>query len=161
LPPLNKSETAAVERALEALVTIRKTFAFWVMIGRALKALHTKAEQLGQKKAYDLLREREGLGKEVIPKSRSSRLLAIIDHLPEIEDWRAGLTDKQRFDWQSPEAVHRHFFGAADKEPAAPDVERIIKKLVAAMDGKQPAEREQVVVRVREALIETALEEAA
>lgn len=69
-------------------------------------------------------------------------------------------SDKQRLNWQSPEAVHRHFF-AADKAPAAPDVARIIKKLVAAMDGKAPAEREHVVKRVREALIETALEEAA
>jgi hypothetical protein len=161
LPALNRSESAAVERALEALATIRKTFEFWVKIGKALKALHVKAEVLGQKKAYDLLREREGLGKEVISKSRSSRLLAIIDHLPEIQKWRDKLTDKQHFDWQSPEAVHRHFFAAADKEPTTPNIERIIKKLVAAMDGKAPAEREHVVMQLREALIETALEKAA
>lgn len=162
LPALTKSESACVERALEALATARKTFQFWVAIGKALKALYLKAEAIGtgKKKVYDSLRVAHGLGKEVISKSRSSRLLEIIDRLPEVEAWREELSEKDRFNWQSPEAVHRHCFGS-DKEPAAPNIDKLIQKLAAAMDGHDRPEREQVVERVREALIEFELEEAA
>jgi hypothetical protein len=160
LPALTKSESACVERALEALATARQTFEVWVAIGKALKALHLKAEAIGKKKAYDSLRVAHGLGKEVISKSRSSRLLRIINHLSEVEAWREELSEKDRFNWQSPEAVHRHFFGS-DKRPAAPNIDKLIEKLAAAMDGRDRPEREQVVERVREALIETDLEEAA
>jgi hypothetical protein len=108
LPALTEQERVYCEGAREALASIRKTFDFWVAIGRGLKALHDKAEQIGGKRTYDRLREREGLGKDVINKTRSSRLIAIIDRLTEVGAWRDGLTDKQRFEWASPEAVHRH-----------------------------------------------------
>lgn len=108
LPALTEQERVYCEGAREALASIRKTFDFWVAIGRGLKALHDKAEAIGGKKTYDRLRQREGLGKDVINKTRSSRLLAIIDRLTEVAAWRDSLTDKQRFTWASPEAVHRH-----------------------------------------------------
>ena len=163
LPALTKAESACVERALDAVKEMRKTtFGYWVTIGRALKALHIKAEQLKRKKAYNILREREGLGVDIIKKSRSSRLLKIIDNLPEVEKWRATLTDAERFDWASPEAVHRHCpLFAKDAAPRAPNVDRIIKKLVEAMDGKAPTEREQVAAQVCEALEVTTLQQQA
>jgi hypothetical protein len=108
LPALTEQERVYCEGAREALASIRKTFDFWVAIGRGLKALHDKAQAIGGKKTYDRLRQREGLGKDVINKTRSSRLLAIIDRLTEVGAWRDGLTEKQRFTWASPEAIHRH-----------------------------------------------------
>jgi hypothetical protein len=96
-----------------------------VAIGKGLKALHVKAEELGGKTTYDRLREREGLAKDIIRKSRSSRLIAIIDNLPAVEAWRADdLDDKQRFDWASPEAVHRH---CPEPKPA---LERAFERLI-------------------------------
>ena len=163
LPALTKAESACVERALDTVKEMRKkAFGDWVTIGRALKALHIKAEQLKRKKAYNILREREGLGVDIIKKSRSSRLLKIIDNLPEVEKWRATLTDAERFDWASPEAVHRHCpLFAKDAAPRAPNVDRIIKKLAEAMDGKAPIEREQVAAQVCEALEVTTLQQQA
>jgi hypothetical protein len=108
LPALTEQERVYVEGAREALASLRKTFDFWVAIGRGLKALHDKAVGLGGKKTYDRLRAREGLGREVINKTRSSRLLAIIDNLTEVGRWRDGLTESERFKWASPEAVHVH-----------------------------------------------------
>ncbi len=108
LPSLNEARHVYVETARGALAALRKTFETWVQVGIGLKALHDLADELGGKKTYDRLREREGLGRDVINKSRSSRLLAIIDKLSEVEGWRATLTDNQRFEWASPEAVHRH-----------------------------------------------------
>jgi hypothetical protein len=163
LPALTKAESACVERALDAVKEMRKTtFGDWVTIGRALKALHIKAEQLKRKKAYNILREREGLGPDLIKKSRSSRLLKIIDNLPEVEKWRATLTDAERFDWASPEAVHRHCpLFAKDAAPRAPNIKNLIKKLAEAMDGKAPTEREQVAAQVCEALEVTTLQQQA
>ena len=163
LPALTKAESACVERALDAVKEMRKTtFGYWVTIGRALKALHIKAEQLKRKKAYNILREREGLGVDIIKKSRSSRLLKIIDNLSEVEKWRATLTDAERFEWASPEAVHRHCpLFAKNAAPRAPNVNLIIKKLVEAMDGKAPTEREQVAAQVCEALEVTTLQQQA
>ena len=145
---------APVSSALDAVKEMRKTtFGNWVTIGRALKALHIKAEQLKRKKAYNILREREGLGVDIIKKSRSSRLLKIIGNLPEVEKWRATLTDAERFEWASPEAVNRHCpLFAKDAAPRARNVNSIIKELVEAMDGKASSEREQVAAQVCEAL---------
>jgi hypothetical protein len=108
LPALNEQRHVYVEQARASLGILRKTFETWVGVGQGLKVLHDFADEIGGKKTYDKLREREGLGRDVINKSRSSRLLAIIDNLPAVEEWRATLTPKQRFEWASPEAVHRH-----------------------------------------------------
>jgi hypothetical protein len=114
LPSLSHDEYDAVESARTALATMRRTFEFWIVIARGLRVLKDKANRIGGKFTFDRLREREGLGGKrrdgtnVLEKGRVSRLLAILDKLPEVEAWRAGLTDRQRFEWASPEAVFRH-----------------------------------------------------
>ena len=108
LPSLNEQRHVYVETARGAIAALRKTFETWVQVGIGLQALHDLADEIGGKQTYDRLREREGLGKNIVNKSRSSRLLAIIDKLSQVEEWRASLTDNQRFEWASPEAVHRH-----------------------------------------------------
>jgi hypothetical protein len=75
---------------------------------QGLKALRDKADHLGGKFTFDRLREREGLGPETINKTRVSRLLSILEKRSDVERWRANLSDKQRFDWASPEAVWNH-----------------------------------------------------
>ena len=118
LPALNEQRRVYVEQARNGMAILRKTFETWVGVGRGLKALHDMADEIGGKRTYDRLRESEGLGKDVINKTRSSRLIAIIDNLAEVEKWRAQLTDKQRFEWASPEAVHRHCPVFAKDRPA-------------------------------------------
>jgi hypothetical protein len=114
LPALSHEEATYVEAAREALVTIKRTFEFWMVIARGLKALKDKAQRIGGKATFDRLREREGLGGrnkaglEILNKTRVSRLLSILDRIAEVEAWRAQLTDKERFTWASPEAVWRH-----------------------------------------------------
>jgi hypothetical protein len=128
LPSLSHEEITYVEAAREALVTIKRTFEFWMVIARGLRALKDKAERIGGRFTFDRLREREGLGgrnkqgKEVLNKTRVSRLLAILEHVAEVEDWRAKkLTDKQRFDWASPEAIWRHCPVFANPKPEGED----------------------------------------
>lgn len=131
LPSLSHEEITYVEPAREALATIKRTFEFWMVIARGLKALRDKADRIGGRFTFDRLREREGLGgrnkrhKQILDKTRVSRLLGILDHIKEVEVWRAGLTDKERFEWASPEAVCRHcpvFAGHPDdgEKPPSP-----------------------------------------
>jgi hypothetical protein len=150
LPALTKAESGAVELALKAVAVFRKNFEFWTAIGKGLKALHNKAEEIGGKATYDRLREREGLGKEVISKSRSSRLIAIIDNLPAVEAWREDdLDDKQRFNWASPEAVHSHcpLFAKEKPEPESP-IERALKRMIKVMKDATSDDRAHVMERL-------------
>jgi hypothetical protein len=64
-----------------------------------------------------------------------SRLLAQHERREEVDTWRASeLTDKQREDWASPEAIYQHcpLFAPAVSDPAAPDAE----PAAAEMDDK-------------------------
>lgn len=132
LPSLSHEEITCVEAAREALVTIKRTFEFWMVIARGLRTLKDKAERIGGRFTFDRLREREGLGgrnksgHEVLNKTRVSRLLSILERLPEVESWRASnkLTDKQRFEWASPEAIFRHCPVFAKPKPDPDDDHR-------------------------------------
>jgi hypothetical protein len=128
LPALTPEEQGAVSIALDALYTLKRTFAFWLDIAGALKLLRDKADRIGGRFTFDLLRQREGLGgkdhlgREILSKSRVSRLLAILARLEEVQQWRAKLSEGQRFEWASPEAVYKHcplFFQQPDDEDAA------------------------------------------
>jgi hypothetical protein len=114
LPSLSLDEITAVEEAREALATLKRSFEFWIVVARGLRKLKDKADRIGGRFTFDRLREREGLGgkrkdgADILNKTRVSRLLAILDKLDAVEKWRADLTAKQRFEWASPEAIHRH-----------------------------------------------------
>lgn len=108
IPPLTPEEELTVEAGRQAVAVFRKSFDFWMSIACALHVLKAKADSIGGRKAFDLLRTREGLGPEVVHKSRVSRLLTILARLDEVESWRATLTDPQRTEWASSEAIYKH-----------------------------------------------------
>lgn len=87
----------------------------------------------GGKSMFRRLREREGY--DELKPARVSRLLAQHERREEVDTWRASeLTDKQREDWASPEAIYQHcpLFAPAVSDPAAPDAE----PAAAEMDDK-------------------------
>jgi hypothetical protein len=135
IPELTTEENRDVEKAKAALASIRKTFEFWIDIARGLDALRQKADKLpGFKAGYAFaqLREREGLGESVLDKTRVSKLGKILANLPAIEAWRGELTEKERTEWASPEAVCNRF----------PEFvkERKLKKETEATEGEAAAE---------------------
>jgi hypothetical protein len=105
LPVLSPEEIVCVEQARAALATMRQTFENWMAVAGALKALEDKAARMGSR-TFSRLCEREGLGGDVLNRGRVWRLHRILERLPEVEAWRAGLTDRQRFKRSS--AVLRH-----------------------------------------------------
>ena len=77
-------------------------------MGRGLQLLRKKADLLGTRHAFNDLRDQNGLGDRFFNKTRVSKLLRVMDELEAVEEWRATLTEKQRFEWASPDAIIRH-----------------------------------------------------
>jgi hypothetical protein len=107
LPSLSPEESVSVENARAALGRLKQTFENWMVIARALKALEDKAQRMGGR-TFARLCEREGLGSDVLNRGRTWRLARILERLPQVEAWRATLTDRQRFTRSSPESVLRY-----------------------------------------------------
>jgi hypothetical protein len=107
LPTLSPEETICVEQARAALARMKQTFAGWVAVAHALKALETKAARMGGR-TFERLCEREGFGSDVLNRGRIWKLRQILERLPAVEAWRNTLTDKQRFKWASPESTLRY-----------------------------------------------------
>ena len=97
-----------LDAARLASVTLRRTFDKWVTMGRGLQLLRKKAGQIGSRNAFNDLRDQHGFGERFYNKTLVSKLLRVMDELEAVEKWRATLTEKQRFEWASPDAIIRH-----------------------------------------------------
>jgi hypothetical protein len=107
LPVLTPEETAICERGRQALANVRQTFEHWMALARSLKVLADKAGRVvGGHSGFRRLREREGFGG--LHRGTVSNLLKISARLREVEAWRAGLSERERFRWAGPEAILRH-----------------------------------------------------
>jgi hypothetical protein len=105
---LSLDEHASVEAARGAYAMLKKTFESWITVGRGLQTLWLKAERIGGRQTFGRLREKENLGERQLQKATVTRLLQIIERLPEVEHWRQTLTQKQQFEWSSPSAIFKH-----------------------------------------------------
>jgi hypothetical protein len=103
---LSMEEVAIFENARNAVGLLKKTFETWTVIGKAVVAARTRADRVGGGKTFRRILDQQGLGM-VVPPATATRLEAIMASLVAVEEWRAGLTDKQRFNWASPSAVFK------------------------------------------------------
>jgi hypothetical protein len=99
-------ERRILDAAHLASDTLRRTFDNWVTMGRGLQLLRKKADLPGTRIAFNDLQH--GLGDRFFNKTLVSKLLRVMDELEAVEKWRATLTEKQRFEWASPDAIIRH-----------------------------------------------------
>lgn len=83
----------------------RRTFEFWKPVARAIQVLRDAAKA-DRRFKFVQLRERYGFGS--LKKDRVSRLLKVIDNEAAVEAWRASLTEEQRRDWSSAEAIVKY-----------------------------------------------------
>jgi hypothetical protein len=98
-----RKKLADVTKHEKAFVA-RRTYEYWKPVARALQLLCDVAE--AAKISFPKLRLRYGF--ESLKKDRVSRLVKVADNEAAVEAWRATLTDKQRRDWSSAEAINRH-----------------------------------------------------
>jgi hypothetical protein len=96
-----------LQAAHVALIALRRTFDDWVAVGRGLRLLRQKADQIGTRTAFNELREQHSLGDKYFRKETVSRLLRVMDNLEAVQAWRLTLNEKQRIDWASPDTIVR------------------------------------------------------
>jgi hypothetical protein len=101
---LTLEDVEIFENARQSVVILKKTFETWTVIGKAVMQARNLADRRGGRKTFMRIVEQQGLGK-VVDKATASRLLRIMEHLPQIAAWRATLTERQQIDWASPSSV--------------------------------------------------------
>jgi hypothetical protein len=108
---LSVEEATAFEAARGAVLTLRKTFEVWTVIGKAVVIARTRADRLGGGKTFRRILEQQGLGS--IPDATATWLQRIMARLPNVEAWRVGLSERQQINWASPSAIIKHAKDAA------------------------------------------------
>lgn len=101
------------EAGRAACASLAKTFELWITVARAVELARTKADKIGTRSAFERILNQQGLAASLgsnwdSQKSTASKLLKILERLPEVEAWRAGLTAAQRINWSAPTTVYRH-----------------------------------------------------
>jgi hypothetical protein len=126
---LDRDELALCEAARQSALQLKVTFDNWMTIGRAVAALRTHADGLIEKgwaarTTFPRLIEQQGLG-QLLDKAKTSRLLTIMDRLPEVQAWHATLTLKEQIAWASPDSIMRKcpvFNQPAEPKPPQPTI---------------------------------------
>ena len=111
---LSLAEHATVEAGRLAMSSLNKTLDLWIAIARAIKTLRDKADRLGGRWDFQRLMAQNGFRmdgtphEKVLDKAIVSKLLTILDRLPEVMAWYEKLTPKQRREWAAPTTVLKH-----------------------------------------------------
>ena len=118
---LTREEEQIFDNARHAVGELRKTFETWLVIARGVEAASKRADRNPGKRAFLRVLEQQGLysalgEKDSSVKSTASRLLKILENLPEIEAWRKSRSDYERIHWASPTAIEKHFFQDRERE---------------------------------------------
>ncbi len=104
----NADEQRLIDDAHDAMSALKRTYDHWMTLGTALLMLDEKAAGMGGRWTFMDLRDQAGLGDDKIRKEVVSKLLKVMRSRVAVEAWRASLTEKQRFEWASPDALIKH-----------------------------------------------------
>jgi hypothetical protein len=161
---LGELETVAAGRA--ALAS-HKTFDVWVVIGRALQALRDKANRVGGRQTFRRLLAQNGFAMDgkakILDPAVATKLLAIMDNLPEVIRWYESLPRKEKGVWSAPTTIYKNcpVFNKGETKPAAKaqlkEVRRreddgiklsgTAKDIAATMVGTLPESKAEAVAR--------------
>jgi hypothetical protein len=111
---LTAGELQTFAAARDAVAHLTKTFEQWVIIARAVEIARTRADQWGSRSAFERILNQQGIAHALgaewsSQKTTAYKLLKILDHLPEIEAWRAELPREKQFAWQAPTTIFKHY----------------------------------------------------
>jgi hypothetical protein len=158
---LTEEENILFANARAALVTLRKTFETWIVIGQAVAAARARADRIGGGKSFRRILEQQGLGE--LPPATASRLVQVVARLDEVTAWHSTLTQHRQIAWASPSAVFKHCPAFAKdrtaqrpnmkpRRPAKANVETAIDTIIDYGRELAPDEREAIVARIRQGL---------
>jgi hypothetical protein len=143
------------DNARAALVTLRKTFETWIVIGKAVAAARARADRIGGGKTFRRILEQQGLGE--LPPATATRLEQVVARLDEVTVWHSGLPGNRQIAWASPSAVFKHCpVFAKERTAARPDMKprRPKANVEAAIDiivdyGRELAEDARIAIVTR------------
>jgi hypothetical protein len=104
---LSVEDREKVDAALAAVTRIKATFGDYVIIGHAIVAARKHADRIGSRKAFPYILAEQRI-MPPLDKATVSRLEKIMARLPDVEKWRATLTEPQRFAWSGPTSILNH-----------------------------------------------------
>src|SRR5262249_14506429 len=102
---LTEEENILFANAREALVTLRKTFETWMVIGKAVVAARARADRIGGGKTFRRILEQQGLG--ALPPATATRLEQVVARLDEVTAWHSGLSEQRQIAWAAPTTVFK------------------------------------------------------
>ena len=112
---LTSDEDETLEEARVALVGLKKkTFENWKSIGHGVKILRKRANLFKGRKTFAILMAEQGFridgqkAERQFDKATVTRLLQIMDNLPDVEAWREKLEPHRQHEWSSPNSIFKH-----------------------------------------------------
>lgn len=114
-----------IQQGVDAWHQLKKSWEHWLMVGKALRigreeAMHSAGTNRPEGKGYNKAFGEWLLENKLddIDQGDRKRLLDVMDNLPEIEQWRATLTEGERRKYNHPSTVWRRW-KKATKVPSA------------------------------------------
>jgi len=123
----SEDETLEAARAAWAGLS-KRSFEGWIAIGRGIRILRRRADQLGGRNTFQRLMAEQGFRMDgpkperQFDKTTASRLLLVMEQETEVRIWHQQLTPVQQAEWASPNAILRHcpiFAKPKSTEPSA------------------------------------------
>ena len=112
---LSASEDETLEAARAAWVHVKKrTFEAWITIGKGIRILRRRADNIGGRKTFHRLLAEQGFRidgpkpERQFDKTTATRLLQVMEQETEVRIWHQQLTPMQQAEWASPNAIRRH-----------------------------------------------------
>jgi hypothetical protein len=112
---LSASEGETLEAARAAWAGLKKrTFEGWIAIGKGIRILRRRADQLGGRKTFQRLMAEQGFridgpkSERQFDKTTAIRLLQVMEQETEVRIWHQQLAPAQQVEWASPNAILRH-----------------------------------------------------
>jgi len=102
---LTEEENILFANARAALVTLRKTFETWTVIGKAVVAARARADRIGGGKTFRRILEQQGLGE--LPPATATRLEQVVARLDEVTAWHNDLSPSRQIAWAAPTTVFK------------------------------------------------------
>jgi len=92
----------------------KRTFEGWIAIGKGIRILRRRADQLGGRKTFQRLMAEQGFridgpqAERQFDKTTATRLLQVMEQETEVRIWHRQLTPTQQAEWASPNTILRH-----------------------------------------------------
>ena len=108
------AEDTQLDAAREVWSGLKRTFQSWMVLGRGVRIIRQRADQIGGRKTFQRLMAEQGFqmdgpkAQRQFNKVTATRLLQVMAREPEVIEWHESLSPADQIAWASPDAVLNH-----------------------------------------------------